>query len=244
MKKIILSASMAGLLSVAANAQNNVTWQTPRTISGPTDVSTSGNYFGSWAPNAANSLTVNGVTFMNFSDLPSLNNNFQNSTGTGSFQSPLTSDNNYNTLLTSGAFQNDSSSPTISWGGLTLGDTYLIQLWVNDGRNSTVDQRTETVTGGANTSASLAYGSGNGPAGSPPGLPGQFIIGTFLAGSTGESISLNSGPAFPSAQLDILQVRDLGVEVVPEPSSFALLAGGLGVMLAGFRRKPANPASR
>ncbi len=237
MKKIILSASMASLISVVANAQNNVSWQSPTTISGPTDVSTLGTYFGSWAPNAANALTVNGVTFQNFSDLPGLNNNFQNSTGTGSFQSPLTSDNNYNLLLTSGAFQNDSSSPSISWGGLTVGDTYLIQLWVNDGRNSTVDQRSETVTGGANTSASLAYGSGNGPGGNPAGLPGHYIIGTFLAGTTGESISLNSGPAFPSAQLDILQVRDL--TAVPEPSTFALLGSGLCVMLAGFRRRSA-----
>jgi hypothetical protein len=235
MKTTIICTLMIGAPALVASAQNNILWQTPVTISGPTDVNTSGTYFGSWAPNAANALTVNGVTFQNFSDLPSLSTSFENSTGTGSFQSPLTSDNNYNTLLTSGAFQNDSSSPTVSWGGLTIGDTYLVQVWVNDGRNSTVDARTETITGGANTSASLAYGSGNGPAGSPPGLPGQYVIGTFVAGTTGETVSLNAGPAIPSAQLNLLQVRD--ITSVPEPSTLAFVAMGIGAMLLVFRRK-------
>jgi hypothetical protein len=228
MKTAILYASIVSVLTAVANAQNDVNWQTPLTISAPTDVDTQGTYFGSWAPHGSGNFTINGVTFQNFSDLPSLSNNFQNNTGDNSFASPGTSDANYNDYMTSGAFQNDSSSPTIGWSGLTIGDTYLIQLWVNDGRSSVV-ARNETVTGGANTSASLNYGSG------PANGPGQYIIGTFIADTTGETISLNAGGSAPSAQLNLLQVRDLGV--VPEPSTLAVFAAGAGAMLFGFRRK-------
>src|SRR5207245_7517439 len=50
----------------------NVTWRAPVTISGSSDVSTQGTYFGSWAPynGSANANSVNGVTFQGFSDLP------------------------------------------------------------------------------------------------------------------------------------------------------------------------------
>jgi len=70
------------------------------------------------------------------------------------------------------------------------GNTYLIQFWVNDGRN--IGQtRSETITGGANTSAALSYGSdGSGP--------GQFITGTFVADNSGSQTltltGLSSGP--------------------------------------------------
>src|ERR1017187_10782057 len=49
MKTNILCASIAGLLTTAANAAN-VTWQAPGTISGAADVSTAGTLYGSWAP--------------------------------------------------------------------------------------------------------------------------------------------------------------------------------------------------
>jgi len=112
---------------------------------------------------------------------------------------------------------------------MTAGDTYLVQFWVNDGRNSTVNARTETLTGGANTSAALAYGSGTSG-------PGQFIIGTFVADSTGsETLTLSPGAAIPSAQINLFQVRDL--TPAPEPSTLALLTVGAGAMLFGFRRK-------
>jgi PEP-CTERM motif len=229
MKTAILYASIVSVLTAVANAQNNVNWQTPLTISAPTDVNTQGTYFGSWAPHGSGNFTINGVTFQNFSDLPSLANNFQNNTGDNSFHNPGTSDANYNDYMTSGAFQNDSSSPSFSWNGMTIGDTYLVELWVNDSRNSTTAQRTESVTGGANTSAFLSYG--------PVGGAGQYIIGTFVANTATESLSLNAGPNFPSAQLNLFQVRDLGVIPVPEPSTLAVLAAGVGAMLFGFRRK-------
>jgi hypothetical protein len=153
-------------------------------------------------------LAVNGVTFQAFSDLPGFGNSFDNSTGSGSFASPGTSDANYNTLLTSGAFGNTGGSYTVNWSGMTPGNSYLVELWVNDGRNSSVNQRTETITGGANTSDFLAYGSGDSG-------PGQYIIGTFVADSSrAETLTLTPGAAIPSAQLNLLQVRD----ITPKPN--------------------------
>src|SRR5215813_11325206 len=46
-KAVIVCTIAAGVLLGKANAQPNITWQTPATISGTSDVSTQGIYFGS-----------------------------------------------------------------------------------------------------------------------------------------------------------------------------------------------------
>jgi hypothetical protein len=230
MKKLILCASVASLAGAAFAA--DITWQAPTFISGPTDVSTTGTFFGSWAPfngDASSGLTVNGVTFQAFPDLPGAMDNFDNGGDNGTFATPTTSDNNYNLLLNAGAFGNSSGSYTVSWNGMTPGNTYEVQLWVNDGRNSTVNARTETLSGGTDTSPSLAYGSDDTG-------PGQDIIGTFVADGTGaETLTLTPGATIPSAQFNLLQVRDL--TPTPEPSTVALLTIGAGALFAGARRK-------
>ena len=112
---------------------------------------------------------------------------------------------------------------------MTPGDTYQVELWVNDGRNIG-QSRYETFTAGAGTSADVFYGSdGSGP--------GQFVTGDFVADSSGsETISINalSSGANPDAQLNLFQVRDV---TVPEPTTLALLAAGAGVVFCGIRRK-------
>jgi hypothetical protein len=185
----------------------NVTWQTPVTISGPLDVSTQGTYFGSWAPQdgSANSLPVNGVTFQGFSDLPFFTSGPTFNAGYNGYGSPNTSDNNYNSLLQYARYSDAGDQPaTFSWSGMTPGKTYLVELWVNDGRNIG-QSRSETVTGGANTSAPISFGSdGSGP--------GQYIIGTFTANSSsGQTLSLNAAStgANPSPQINLFQVRDI-----------------------------------
>jgi hypothetical protein len=185
----------------------NVTWQSPLTISGASDVSTRGAYFGSWAPQngSANTNSVNGVTFQGFSDLPYFNSGPTFDAGYDSYGSPNTSDEYYNKLLQYGRYSNEEDQPaTFSWSGMTPGKTYLIQLWVNDGRNIG-QSRSETITGGANTSAPLSFGSdGSGP--------GQYIIGTFVANSSrGQTLILNAAStgATPSPQINLFQVRDI-----------------------------------
>ncbi|MGH7977664.1 MAG: hypothetical protein ACREC8_13525, partial [Limisphaerales bacterium] len=51
MKTVILYTSIVSVLTAVANAQNaDITWQTPLTISGTSDVSTLGTVVGTWAP--------------------------------------------------------------------------------------------------------------------------------------------------------------------------------------------------
>ncbi len=184
-------------------ARPSVTWQNPVTISGPSDVTTQGKYFGSWAPSDANAntLPVNGVTFQKPSDLPFFTEGLTFDSGYSSYNSPGTSDANYNTLLQSADYSNSGQPASFSWSGMTPGHLYLVQLWVHDGRNSTANQRTETITGGANTSASLAYGSGDSG-------PGQYIIGTFVANSSRGQTLILSSPNGPP-QINLFQVRDI-----------------------------------
>jgi len=231
MKTTILCASIVGMLT-AADAQNaNITWQTPLAISGGTDVSTAGTLFGSWAPghdwgggNIADNFPVNGVTFQAYGTA-GVNFGFSgagiNMDRYNGFADPATGDANYNTLLRTAMFNWNagSSSMTVSWTNMTVGNSYLVQAWLNDGRGG--QSGSSTFTGGANTSASVAIGNG---------APGQYIIGTFVADSAAQSFTMS-----PGIMLNLLQVRD--VSVVPEPSMFAFLAMGTGAMILRFRRK-------
>ena len=240
MKKIILTAAMASLASVAAHAQTpNVTWGTPSTISGTSDVSIVGALVGTWAPgddwggtSRSDYYPVNGVTFAAYGSGLLTGSGFTTSgfdSRYGSYANPNTTDPNYNYILQTSGYYSSS-------GGMTPGDTYQLEIWVNDGRNNVTAERSETITGGANTSAALLYGTGPNGTG-----PGQFILGTFVADGTGdESLTLTGfggADIGPSTQLSIMQLRD--ITPVPEPSTFALLGGGLCMMLAGFRRKKA-----
>ncbi len=151
-----------GSLAIATNAQPSVSWQTPVSISGTSDVKTSGVYFGSWAPQdgSANTYPVNGVTFQGFSDLPGFTPGPTLDNGYDGFGSPNTADSNYSMLLQYGRFSNEGSTPaTFSWSGMPPGNTYLIQLWVNDGRNIG-QSRSETVTGACFSKEAVVYDDG------------------------------------------------------------------------------------
>jgi PEP-CTERM motif len=243
MKAIILCAIIAGMVTTAATGAN-IIWGSPTTISGTSDVSTLGTTVGTWGPgddwgglNRSDYYPVNGVTFAAYGSGPF--GSFVSTSGLddryGSYGDPGTADANYNYLMRT-AIYSYGSSISLTWGGMTAGDTYLLQFWAHDGRNSATAERSETLTGGANTSAALAYGFGNSG-------PGQYIIGTFVADGTGtQAITLNAfggADIGPSAQINLLQLRD--ITPVPEPSSVAILAAGAAALLGGFRRK-SNPA--
>jgi hypothetical protein len=229
-KAIALCAAVAGLVAPAANAAN-IAWQTPATISGASDVSTLGTLFGSWAPgddwggtDRADYFPVNGVTF-NAYGTDGANFGFSgagiNLDRYNGFADPGTADANYNHLLHTAVFNWNagSSSLTVSWNNMTIGDTYLVEAWLNDGRGG--QSGTSIFTGGANTSDPVAIGNG---------APGEYIIGTFVADSGAQSFTMS-----PGIMLNLTQVRDI---TVPEPSALALL--GVGALLCGLRRKSAG----
>jgi hypothetical protein len=131
-----------------------------------------------------------------------------------------------------------SNSPTgsITLGGLTVGRKYLLQFWVSDPRGGNLLSRTETLTGSAAdvNAPTLAYAG-------PGSVDGQWVIGTFTADATSQSLSLTGGNSNAtsgdpgSAQVNLLQLRD--VTSAPEPA----LLGSLTLLsypLLARRRQP------
>ena len=212
MKKLIFCTTVVGAL--AAHAQT-ITWQTPQVISGTSDVSTNGTYFGSWAPGdgGANGDPVNGVSFQGNSDLPGFSTTgFDNSYN--GYGSPGTTDANYDALLAYAAYDGGSGSASISWSGMTPGAAYEVEFWVEDVRGGF--ERWETLSGGALTNA--VYGTDtsdpvgyNSPLFSGSTNSGYYIIGTFVADGAGSEEILVTpfagGASSISAQVNLVQVR-------------------------------------
>jgi autotransporter-associated beta strand protein len=226
----------AGLTFTAiAQAQENVTWQAPADISGASDVSTQGTFYGSWAPydGSANTLPVNGVVFQGYATPPGFNPQFPSNdqSGYNGFANPNTTNANYNALLQYATYAGSGSGTiTVTWND-TPGHTYLIQLWANDGRGL-FNGRTETVTGGNNTSANLNFGS----------APGQYIIGTYVADSSGSETITLSGASSTNGddpQVNLLQLRDVTETTVTNYQS-AVLADN---PLAFYALNPATDPS-
>ncbi|HEV2438031.1 MAG TPA: PEP-CTERM sorting domain-containing protein [Verrucomicrobiae bacterium] len=240
MKKFILCSSIIGVVAFAAHAQNaQITWQSVQYVSGASDVSTLGTYFGSWSPyiqQHAGALAVNGVTFQG-NDLPGFTIDSWFTSQYDGFGNPGTTDANYNTLLQGAQFSNNGTGGSFSWGGLTPGDTYQVQLWAEDTRNignRRWENAYEVSYGDSGTSPAITF-----PAdGSSPDL-GQYGIGTFVANASGtETISFETWCSVGGnqcAQVNLFQVRDL--TAVPEPSTLAGLAAGGLMALLGFRRR-------
>lgn len=207
-----------------------ITWDTPQNISGTSDVSTEGTYFGSWAPGNANAgwwyNAVNGVVFQGWDDLGIGASGFD---GNGEyFTWHNTPNGTYNGLLNWGVFSWDGdASFTLNGTGakpLTIGQQYLIQFWVSDPRNTGAD-RFQSISG----SEPLSFpGNGSGM--------GQFVIGRFTADTTSQQFVLS---ATHTAQINLLQVR-----VVPEPGTLTMLTCGLlgsAALHRRFRRRVRLP---
>jgi autotransporter-associated beta strand protein len=196
------NAPQVNLFLIRDITQGNITWQAPANISGASDVNTQGTYFGSWAPydGNANSLPVNGVTFQGNSDLPGLNAYFPNhdQSGYNGFHNPGTPNSNYNTLLQTATYCGTGNGTiVVSWKDIP-GHTYLVQVWADDGRGI-FPGRSENVIGGTNTSANVDFGD----------APGQYVIGTYVANSSSEAITLSGSSSGDSPMINLLQVRDI-----------------------------------
>jgi hypothetical protein len=118
------------------------------------------------------------------------------------------------------ASSSNSSTGTLTLNDLTPMQQYMVQIWSNDSRGGALNQLVTFTAGNAvsldrNTTGTSGYG--------------QWVIGTFTADATTQSItvsnSLNQGLA-----LNGLQVR-----TIPEPS--ATLFGGLGMLMLLRRRR-------
>lgn len=164
---------------------------------------------------ASANVTVNGVTFSGFD-----NGEFGN-TYSG-FLQQTHPDADYHTLLDTAAFIPAGSSVDVNFGGLTIGQDYLVQLWYIDTR-SFIPFRTSTIISdqGGPDEASGNFSRS------------QFIVGTFTADAASVVFNLSVDGGLGS-QLNAAQLR-----AVPETETYALIFGGLslGLVLMIRRRR-------
>ncbi len=110
----------------------------------------------------------------------------------------------------------------LTLGGLTSGQAYIVQFWVNDPRVA-IGLLSETITSGGNTSGTVDANTTN-----VDGGVGQFVIGSFTASSSAQEFLFarndNAGPG-PGQEISGFQLR-----AVPEPTTVAMLVGAAGLL--------------
>ena len=209
-----------------------VTWGAPQTISGDSDVVTTGTFIAAanFGPTGVSGTTINGVTF---DPLPLIGGT------TTTTSQPLSSA--YLTLLNSALLLSADTPVTVTLGGLTIGKNYLFQAWVNNsGRDFSLFSRGNfptTLSDGLGNDVSLYAGdngSGTGPGDSNlPSVLGEYVVGTFTADATFQNFFVSSAE-IPGV-INGFQFRQLAPASVPEPGT--ALAGVMLAGCAGLRRR-------
>ena len=245
-KFLALLALTPAMFLASANAAT-ILWRSAVTISGDSDVSTTGTsvFAANFDRNAATtSSTVNGVTFVGGSSGLTDSSIYGNSltydvtssatSAYGSSSAPFSGlSASYQSLLQAGIFDSGAGphAETLTLGNLSIGQMYELQIWVHDARGNSNAAGTMQIVG---TSTVLDYNTGTSGAGGvnpyANGGLGQYAIGTFTADAATQSFDLNA----PDGQwhLNALQLRAISI---PEPSRAVLLGfATLGVL---FRRR-------
>lgn len=107
--------------------------------------------------------------------------------------------------------------------GLISGNTYEIQIWASDSRNTIAAY---AGVGRLDGLLNVDYNVGN-----QTGGLGQYVIGTFTATGATEEFIFDS---FPSASPSVALLNAYQVRLIPEPSAALLAAAGL---FAGISRR-------
>ena len=210
-----------------------ITWGTPTAVgTGPgnsADVSTNGTlveaYSGTLSDDDPSDQTVNGVTFIATTDL--LPSNALNQADMSSTTN--SGDAAYDAILSSLDFgggdsttivigDGDGDTGTLGSGLLTIGLQYEIQVWFVDDRSaSDYDTR---VMGFASSSGDPVVQ-----------LDDQFVIGTFTADGTTQTLFLNTispSSEFRNTHITAYQIRELSAsapEITVVGTSFVLGTG-------------------
>ncbi len=237
----LLAFAIAWSIPAHAVGLTAVTWGTPTTISGDSDVDTVGTLvyaFNFGSGTTATTQTINGVMFQPFA----IDNNALSSTATagnvtltesngyliadvdtGSTNAPFTGlSANYRSLLATEVYSSNLATMQVDLGGLTNGTAYRLQWWTNDSSNYFYAGSPffeNVIGGGASGNVTLDSSTAN-----TNGGLGQYVIGTFTASGTTASFTLTgSGTgAWQFPMMNALQVR-----ADPEPSTCMMALAGL-----------------
>lgn len=230
-----LAAAIA-LATPALTHASLVTWQAPQTITGDSDVVTTGTLI--VAGNLAQLFSPTTINGVNFQGVP------LGGSGTVTTTAPSSLSSNYLTMLNSAFLvPADDTNVSITLAGLTVGNQYLVQFWVNNSGNSPSLGRFDfltTISDDLGNSVSL-YDGDNGIAAGPGNtnidpLLGEYVIGTFTAAAGTQTFNFFSGEV--PGVVNGVQLRNItGVAAVPEPGT--ALAGVMLAGLLGVRRRRA-----
>jgi hypothetical protein len=226
---VLFFALTSSGFAIVANAP--ISWGAPTNISGDSDVSTDGTLVAAFNMNGS-AATVNGVAFASFTypfmATTATNGNFTFTespghmlafTGLGSGSAPFSGlSSSYQTLLSTALSTDDNNTLTLSISGLTLGQQYQFEFWVN-GSNTAGTDNFRTIASATN-SVSLDDNTTNAVGG-----VGQFVIGTFTAGSSSEIITFNGVDSTQAPTINAFELR-----AVPEPTTMSILFFGSALL--------------
>jgi len=259
-KKLLLAFTSLTALALTGNAQPppnaTITWGGATTISGDSDVDTTGSllyayHFGYAYPGPLPDTTINGVTFqgiqMTFANPLSFgagNTMTETTPGYslgevglgGSVPAPFNNlSGSYKAMLSEAAFSNNASTVQLKLSGLTVGNQYEIQWWTNVSGDGWACPLTQATAGNSVTLNANAAGVGGGL--------GQFVTGSFTATSASETVNFDN--VSPNADADGygpvingFELRD--VDAVPEPSTWLLLTLGAPALVGMARMRRAK----
>jgi hypothetical protein len=261
-QKVFFLAVLNLILAALVNPTHAgvVTWQTVQAIAGDSDVDNTGTlvYAYNFGPNAGPSqvqtVTVSGVNFQAFGapivesyvqsitigdvilseDIGELNG-FDTSANSGSFAS-LSSP--YKGLLGTAIAASYYATMTLTLGGLDAGNSYRVQLWVNDSKKDILYNRVQIGGDGSNTEVKTNVAG-------TVGAIGQYVIGTFTATGSSQQITFVGltdvdGINFVSRNpiVNAFQLRLESSGQVPEPTSIIIFGlGALGFAYQARRKR-------
>ncbi len=124
----------------------------------------------------------------------------------------------------------------ITVGGLTTGHSYVFDFYVVDLYSNNFDTlNTMTIVGDATfgTVGAVSWRNGNASSTTYSSLSTNVIsTGSFVAGAASETFTITGSAGAPRGT-----IQALTISVVPEPGTYALLAGLLGLSHVMVRRR-------